>query len=359
LYPGLAVADELTRLDPDSLVVFACSDREIDRRILDPLDHAIAPQPVRPFTKNPLKMWDFLQAWRKSNALAGAMISDLQPRAVLGLGGFAAGPVVRVAAGRRVPTAMLNPDSIPGRANEYLARRVDVIFTQFSSTAGCFAPALRKKVRQVGCPVRRDIVGGNRDEAMRRFGLSPGRKVLLVFGGSALAESITEAVVALAPDLEEFAEQWQVLLVAGPKKYAQASGAFGGACLPVRQGGIHASVLEYCRRMDLAYAAADLAVCRGGAGTIAELAATGTPAVILPYPWHGDRQQYKNAADGLAAGCLKIVEDSSNPEINAKSLRAELLPILRDATLLERMRVGPAENAAVKKIAQWLAENGD
>ncbi|HUU58923.1 MAG TPA: glycosyltransferase, partial [Phycisphaerae bacterium] len=88
LYPGLAVAEQLERLDRGAQVVFACSNRPIDRRILDPLDYPVVPQPVRPLPRNPKGWIGFLKAWRRSGAQAGEMIADLEPAAVLGLGGF-------------------------------------------------------------------------------------------------------------------------------------------------------------------------------------------------------------------------------------------------------------------------------
>ena len=90
LYPGLAVAEHVLKLRPEATVVFACSNRAIDRRILDPLPYAIVPQPVRPVPKNPKHAWAFLTAWVQSARLAKDMVRDLKPAAVLGLGGFAA-----------------------------------------------------------------------------------------------------------------------------------------------------------------------------------------------------------------------------------------------------------------------------
>ncbi|MCD4823069.1 MAG: UDP-N-acetylglucosamine--N-acetylmuramyl-(pentapeptide) pyrophosphoryl-undecaprenol N-acetylglucosamine transferase [Phycisphaerae bacterium] len=353
LCPGLAVAEELTNIDPQALVVFACSNRPIDRKILDSSDCAVVPQPVRPLYKNPLKLPGFLRAWRRSNALARNLIADLKPRAVLGLGGFAAGPMVNVAGRLGLPTAMLNPDAIPGKANRYLSRRVDKIFTQFECTSQYFVPEVQERIEVVGCPVRRHLCQGSRAEAMEYFGLLPERKVLLVFGGSTLAESITDSMIALAGDLDEFADDWQVLIAVGAKKIRETKQAFNARA-------IHARVLEYFDRMDLAYAAADLAVCRGGAGTVAELVATGTAAVILPYPWHADRQQYYNTADLVQAGGAILVEDSGNGILNAESLRRDLLNILRDAETLQLMQddVKTAHQyAAAKTVAKWLVES--
>ena len=117
MFPGVAVAEQLTAIEPNAAIVFACSNRAIDTRILTPTGHAFAPQPVRPLPRRPWHVPAFLRAWRASKKLAAELVTDLQPKAVLGLGGFAAAPVVRAAARRGVPTALLNPDAVPGRIN--------------------------------------------------------------------------------------------------------------------------------------------------------------------------------------------------------------------------------------------------
>jgi UDP-N-acetylglucosamine--N-acetylmuramyl-(pentapeptide) pyrophosphoryl-undecaprenol N-acetylglucosamine transferase len=351
MYPGLAVADQLTRQDPDSLVVFACSSRPIDRRILDETDYAIVPQPTRPLRRNPVKIPGFLWAWHRSLKIARRMLDDLRPRAVLGLGGFAAGAPVREAAARSIPTAMLNPDIVPGKANRYLAKRVEVIFVQFESTRDCFAPEIRDRVRVVGCPTRPHLLEGSRDEAFEYFDLYPDRKTLLVFGGSILAESITDTICILAEDMDEFAEKWQVLMFVGAQKLDAARQVFNNRA-------IRATVLEYCDRMDLAYAITNLAVCRGGAGTVAELSATATPAVVLPYPYHSDRQQYLNIEERVEAGCALLVEDRGVPSINADELRPQLLPILREPSRLESMKSAAkstSRSRAAAEVAEWMA----
>lgn len=352
LYPGLAVAEQLLKLRPGAQIVFACSNRPIDRRILDPLPYAVVAQPVRPLPRRPLDVPGFLRAWFASAVQAREMVGDLRPRAVLGLGGFAAGPVVRHAARAGVPAALLNPDAVPGRANRWLARFADVIFTQFAATAESFPSRLRGKVRHVGCPIRNGFGSVKRDEAMRYFGLQDGRKVLLAFGGSLLAEPISEALGMLCDDLRAFADSWQVLHVATAPLAARIEEK-------LKTCGILTRTLAYCDRMDLAYAAADLALCRSGAGTVAELAAAGTPAVLMPYPHHKDRQQLLNAARLVEAGAAKLCEDAKDPSANAARLREVLVPILQDADVPAKMResaAGLARPNAASEVADWLVK---
>ena len=211
---------------------------------------------------------------------------------------------------------------------------------------------MQTRVSPVGCPVRPGLLDGTREEALEHFSkLRDDRKTLLVFGGSKLAESITDAFVELADDFGRLAEQWQLLLVVGAERRDEVREIYANRKINIE-------VLEYCKRMDLAYALSDLAVCRGGAGTVAELTATGTPAVILPYPHHPDRQQYLNPAELVQAGAAKIVEDRCDREENSESLRAELFPILTNDDLLAEMQSRAHASArphVAKDIATWLA----
>ena len=351
LYPGIAVADELVKLDPEATIVFACSDRPGDRMILDPLGYVVVPQPVRPLTglKNPLGIFTFLRAWRKSKALAKMLLEDLKPRAVFGLGGFAAGPVVSIATKKKIRCGLLNLDIVPGRANLYLADRVEKIFTQFEASTDYFPDNLSSRIQHTGCPIRSSICSVERQDGVKFFGINPKLSTLLVFGGSALAESLTQAFVELRNDLKEFQDTWNILLVIGKQMLPEAKRAFENQ---------NVMILEYCNRMDLAYSVADLTVCRGGAGTVAELTATKTPAVILPYPFHQDRQQYKNVSDLVINGSAIVVKDKCDPKINAESLRKQLLPILRNPSTLQQMKssIQSQPFPAAKTIARWLAQ---
>ena len=351
LCPGIAVADALVRLQADAQVVFACSSRSIDARFLDPLPHGKVVQPVRPVPRSLAQLPGFLRAWRASQRIARDMIVDLQPVAVLGLGGFAAGPVVRQAARRSVPAALLNPDAVPGRANRYLARYADAIFSQFPESREAFRPRLRHKVQCVGCPVRQ-FGDTPRGEALASFGLRDDRRTLLVLGGSLGAATINEAVGALERDLAALADSWQLLHITGKGD----AGAVEAA-----QGPLHARRVGFCDRMDLAYAAADLVLSRGGASTLAELAQFGLAAVIMPYPYHRDLHQRHNAAALAAAGAAVVCDDRIDASANAQALREGLVAIMADPPRLEAMQAAArtfGARRADEAVARWLIDQG-
>ncbi len=356
LYPGLAVAEELVARRPGARVVFACSDRAIDRRILEPQPFPIVPQPVRPLPARPWGWVGFLAAWARSLRLARRLLLDLRPAAVLGLGGFAAGPVVCCSGRVGVPVALLNPDAVPGKANRMLAAKAKVIFTQFPSSREAFQRRLRQRVRCVGCPVRPKLMTAERSEAITHFGLRGDRRTLLIFGGSLLAEAMGEAVERLAKELGEFAASWQVLHITASPRAEEIARALRAKGLGVRTQG-------YCDRMDLAYAAADLALARAGAVTVAELVATGTPSVLMPYPHHADRHQYLNAAALAECRSAVVCDDHQEARANAVALRRVLLPLLRDPSALAAMtrgavNLGDRARSAAAAVADWLAAAG-
>ncbi len=350
LYPGLAVAEQILLRRPGAKIVFACSQREIDRQILDPTPYAIAPLPVRPAAGKPKAAAAFAKAMAQSMWRARRMLKNLHPAGVLGLGGFASVPVTWWAAKMGFRTGILNPDAIPGKANRLLAKSVDGIFTQFESTADLLPKREREHVQLVGCPIRQGLADGDCAEALKHFGLLKTRKTLLVFGASLGAASINAAIAELIGDLDPLAGRWQVLLLTGRDKV-------GLADTPARHKGIRVRRREYCQRMDLAYAAADLAVCRAGAGTVAELAATGTPAIVLPYPHHADDHQRLNAGALMRAGGAVVCTDHVDPKANAAELRKIMLPILADDARLSAMAAAAGAvgmPAAAAAVADWL-----
>lgn len=350
LYPGLAVAEELLRVRPGAMIVFACSDRAIDRQVLGEAPCAIVPQPIQPAPRLG-SLWAFFTSYIRSARQARDMVRDLKPAAVLGTGGFAAVPLVRAGAKAGVRTGLLNPDAVPGKANRFLARRADAVFVQFAATADRFPPSLRGRVQPVGCPIRKEFFAADRPAALREMGLRDDRKTLLVAGGSLGARTVNDALAAIAADLDERGAAWQLLHVTGPGK--QAGPGLGDSARRM-----HVMTMEYCRRMDLALAAADLVLCRAGASTVAELCATGKPAVIMPYPYHKDQHQRLNAQPLVEAGAAILVEDAKDSAANAAMLRRVLLPLLDDAARLESARraaEGLTKPQAAADVARWMA----
>ena len=351
LFPGLAVADQLRRLDPAARILFTCSSRGIDRTILDPTPYGVVPQSVLPTPRRRRHWPAFVRSLIGSGRLVRRLIVRLHPKAVLGLGGFAAVPAVWCAARAGYRTALLNPDAIPGRANKLLAKHTAAVFTQFESTAAYLTKTDHSLIQVVGCPVRPELLGGDRGEAIRHFKLLSGRKTLLVFGGSQAAATINAGVAGLQRALDGLAGAWQMVVVTGRHHQGLTDVDGDDEHMRVR-------CVTYCHRMDLAYAAADIVLCRAGASSVAELTATGTPSVLMPYPWHADAHQYRNAEPLAAVGAAVICDDTKDAAGNAHNLQATLLPILTDEVKLEAMTRAAESLArpnAAEEVARWLS----
>jgi len=339
LYPLVSVAVEIGRRIPAARLVFLTTDRPIDRRVIEcemscestPFD--IAEQCVRPLPRSLRSLPGFLLAWRRSvNACLRRFRHDA-PRIVIGSGGFGCGPPVVAARKLGIPTVLLNPDALPGRANRFLGRRADCVFVQWSIARDAFTKGTRVVV--AGCPVRSAIGQTSRQRGMAAFGLDPTLKTLLITGASQGARSINHAIVA---SLERLAAVggWQFLHVTGGADEDSVRLAY-------RRRGVRSSVVRYTDEMPAALAAADLVVSRAGASTLAELTAVGVASVLMPYPHHRDRHQYANAAVLVDAGAAVLVEDKLTVERNAKRLADGLVAIMGDSTRLDVMRQNAAK----------------
>ncbi len=185
LYPGIAVAQALRKLRPDLHPLFLCTEREIDRIILDPTGFEFIPQPIVPPARSVGGLLKFFRSWRETKDQFRQIRRQRRPVAVLGLGGYAAGVAVRSAAEKRIPTAILNPDVIPGKANQFLIHRAQAVCCQFAQTADHVPPKERSKIRLSGCPIRADFRQlPQRTDAASRLGIDPNLMTLTVTGAS-------------------------------------------------------------------------------------------------------------------------------------------------------------------------------
>ncbi len=348
LFPGLAVAAAVRRSAPAARITFFTTSRQLDRDLLGPTGYEQLEQGVRPFTLHPLRIPGFLVAWRKSVAAARAYLHAHRPRAVLGLGGYAAGPPVVAARALGIRTAILNPDALPGRANRHLARHADLVVMQWGVSRGHFPDGTN--CQTLGCPIRAEFAAVDRAAGRRRFELSLDGPVLLVTGASQGARTINAAVVRVWPEFSAAHPDWQLLHLTGPAAEAEVATAYAAAGVPAR-------VLSFCQEMWLALAAADVVIARAGASTLAELTALGKPSILLPYPYHRDRHQHANAQVLVEAGAAVLLEDRLSADENAGPLRAALeqlaRPDERDRMAIAARGLGRGDAAEV--VAAWLA----
>jgi len=239
--------------------------------------------------------------------------SDQSEQAVLfSTGGFVSASAALGAKDLKIPIAMLNIDSVPGKANKLLARYAKDIFVQFEKTGRCFG-VNHRKVIVTGCPLRSAFFNTDKERIVKSLGLNPQKKILLITGASGGSANINNVIGYLLDRLEGISSDWQIIHLAGIVHYDTVRTFY-------KQAQINHAVLDYCDDMPNLLAAADLVIGRAGAMSVAEFAASGTPAICLPYPYHSDRHQKLNAQYLVDAGCGRLVDDLCDTEKTARLL---------------------------------------
>jgi UDP-N-acetylglucosamine--N-acetylmuramyl-(pentapeptide) pyrophosphoryl-undecaprenol N-acetylglucosamine transferase len=365
LFPALAVVELLRERGLPVDVSFFCTQRRIDQDVLGKVQVEARPLSVLPFPTRPWAWPRFLWRWRESVAACRRAFEQRRPAVIVGAGGYASGPPVHAGLKMGIPTFLLNPDAVPGRANRHLGRRPDLagVFAQWDVTRTHFPPTAR--VRVTGCPVRkafraicevaarldgpqavRDMAG----ELKRSFNLNPNRPALLITGASQGARTINEAFIRLADRIASAG--WQVLHLTGQADHGRVSEAY-------RQSGLSAAVLPFTDRMAEAMFASDLIVSRAGASTLAEILAVGRPSILLPYPFHRDRHQWHNGGVLVKAGAAILLDDLKDAPENARQMQPVLNDILNNAEHRQKMCVaacGLGKPQAAMDIARHLCQ---
>ena len=283
-------------------------------------------------------------AGRAAGAVGNArrLLSARKADVVVGMGGYVSLPVSLAAASRRIPLVLHEQNIVFGlahRVTRRFARKVAVSFEETLAAAG-------GKGVWTGNPVASEIVHADlateRARALERFDLDPQRPTVLVFGGSLGAKKVTDAALGLAGVWSGRADL-QVLHILGRRGGEQAG--------PSTDRLIYRTV-GYVDRMIEAYAVADVAVCRGGASTVAELTVVGVPSIIVPYPYHRDRQQERHARVLERAGAAEVLLDG---QTTPSTLAARIDPLLGDPRRLEKMRAA-ARSLGRPTAAEDLAD---
>ena len=322
--PALALADALRRRDATVAVTALGTQRGLETRLVPERGYPLELIPAVPLPRRPgLELLRVPFRLAAANGAARAVIDRVKPDVVVGFGGYVSLPAYLAGRRRRVPIVVHEANARPGLANRIGARLTAYVA---SGTPSSTLP----NARYIGIPLRAAIArldrAAERDQACRELGLDSARPTLLVFGGSQGARHLNEVLVAAARALNEAGVQ--VLHATGPTQLADVQHA-----LPQLDAGTPYVAVPYLNRMELGYAAADLAVCRAGAMTCAELAATGLPATYVPLP-HGNGEQALNARPVVDAGGGLLVEDAAfTPEVVLK----QVLPLLTDPSRLAAM----------------------
>ncbi|MCC7145562.1 MAG: glycosyltransferase [Phycisphaeraceae bacterium] len=348
IFPNLAVVERLGEMGLEVRAQLAVSQREIDSQIVRNAGLEYVPLPVRPLTRKPWEWAGWLSAWRKSVREMRLLITRYQVKAVVATGGFVSGPAIWAALKEGVPRALVNLDAVPGKANCYLAGKASKIFS-------AYAVADWPGAVKIDVPLRRAAIGpADSRQAKYELGLDPQRPLLWVCGGSQGAGTINKMMATLMSRVETAGDLkgWQVLHACGQEDQGMLEEAYN-------QAGVPARVMSFCARMDLAWSAADLAISRAGANSVAEAWANATPTIFLPYPFHRDEHQRFNAQPLVDSGGAMMYRDLVDPVGNAAQMAGPLKSLLSNGrwrvTMAQKLRENPPVDGALV-VAQWLAE---
>jgi UDP-N-acetylglucosamine--N-acetylmuramyl-(pentapeptide) pyrophosphoryl-undecaprenol N-acetylglucosamine transferase len=331
--PMLALADALRRRgDGDLTITCLGTARGMETRLVPARGYQLRLIPPVPLPRKPTPdLWRVPGRLWRAVAETRALLDELAADVVVGFGGYVALPAYLAARRAGVPVVVHEQNALPGLANRVGAR--------LAARVAVTVPGTRlPNAEHVGMPLRATLTsldrGARRAEARAAFSLDADRPTLLVFGGSQGAASLNRAAVAAADALT--AAGVQVLHARGPKNT--------DVTVPARPAGSAPYVVvDYLERMDLAYAAADLALCRAGAVTVAELSAVGLPAAFVPLPI-GNGEQRRNALPVVEAGGGLLVDDA---DLGAAWIEERLVPLLTEPAAL----AGYAAHAAAVGVA--------
>ncbi len=338
LYPGIAVAREVLRRDPQAVITFAGTARGIETRVVPREGFALdLLRSAGLKGKTPGALVRGLLLLPLSAVDSWAILSRRAPDLVIGVGGYSAGPVVLVAALRGMPTLLLEQNAVPGVTNRLLARMVTAAAVTFESTAVYFG----RRAFVAGNPVRPEFLADNLSPAVRPAG--PPR--ILIFGGSQGSHAINVAMVEAAPKLAAHAGGLAITHQTGERDLELVSDGYSRAGVPAR-------VEPFLFAMDREVSAADLVVCRAGATTLAELTAAGRPALLIPLPTAADDHQRRNAEVLASAGAAEIMEQK---RMTGALLAERILALVGDPVRLTAMAVA-AHRLARPDAAMVIAD---
>jgi UDP-N-acetylglucosamine--N-acetylmuramyl-(pentapeptide) pyrophosphoryl-undecaprenol N-acetylglucosamine transferase len=319
--PLLATADRLREREPDAVILVLGTAEGLESRLVPERGYELVTVPRLPFPRRPNRdALRFLARWRASVDRARGIVRDRGVDVVVGFGGYASAPAYAAARKEGLPIAVHEQNARPGIANRLAARWTRHLGVTFAGTP-------LRNARVVGLPLRAEVERLDRPaarvEGLALFGLADDKPVLLVTGGSTGALRLNQGIAASVAAV--LGAGWQVLHITGSRSPVDDPQLAGYR------------ILEYCDRMELALAVADLAVSRAGATTVCELAAVGVPAVFVPYPV-GNGEQALNARSAVDAGGALLVSDAAfTPEFVARELPVLLQDRARVAHMAAQM----------------------
>ncbi len=350
IFPAIAIANELKSRDTETEILFVGAENRMEMKKVPEAGYEIIGLNVvgldrKHLWKNFSVPFKLLKAFRKTRRI----VKDFAPDVVVGVGGYASASTLYSAQRLHIPTLLQEQNSYPGLTNKILAKKADVVCVDYDDM-DVFFP--KEKIIWTGNPIRQDIsdINTKKEEGLAFYKLKPDMPTLLVMGGSLGARTINSAMQQWVDALLE--KGYQIIWQTGTYYYQQM--------LPYAEGKENLVMLDFIRRVDLAYAVADVIVSRAGAISISELCVVGKPLILVPSPNVAEDHQTKNAralSSKNAAVLLpdaRVVEDLGKVVIDlfSNTRRRELL-----AQNISRLGTTSAARNIVDQVLR-LAEKG-
>jgi len=314
VFPALAIADELKKLEPDACFLFVGTNDKIEARIVPQRGYAFTSIWISGFHRN-FRMSNLVFPLKVACAFIQSffLIVKFRPDIAIGTGGYACGPVLYLASLFGIPIVVHESNSFPGVTTRMLSSRAAKLFTAFETTSRWLKRS--NNIEVVGTPTRELLGSVSQEDGIKFFGLNKNKKTVLVFGGSLGAASINQAIQAMVDDFARAGIQfiWQT---------GKSDAALAEAMKQKHIGWVH----SFIDAMENAYAAADVVVCRAGATTLAEITRLGKAAILIPYPHAAADHQTVNARTLVESDAAVMIADH---EVSIR-LKQELFSLLND-----------------------------
>lgn len=333
IFPALSIADTIKRKHPDAKILFVGADNRMEMQRVPDAGYEIVGLPIAGFDrKHLLKNIKVLWLILKSQRMAKKVIKRFAPHAVVGVGGYASGPTLKMAAGMNIPTLIQEQNSYAGVTNKILAKRARMICVAYDGMERFFP---KEKIKMTGNPVRKSLIDmrANRSEAIKAMGLDENKKCVLIVGGSLGARSINEAVLANI-DMIRKNSDIQFIWQTGKLYFEEMKERSAAMDKPE-----NLTVTDFVSNMANALGAADLVVSRAGAGSISEFALLGKAVILVPSPNVSEDHQTKNA--------MALVEKDAAIHVADAKAKEDMIRIAIE-TVLDNERIATLEKNVEK-----------
>lgn len=345
IFPAVAIADALKQQLPDCEILFVGAQGRMEMEKVPQAGYNIKGLEVVGLQRS-LTLKNLLFPYKLSKSLlqASKIVKEFKPAACIGVGGYASGPVLLIAAMWGINIFIQEQNSYPGITNKFLSRYAKKIFVAYENLNQFFNPS---KMILTGNPVRKDITSTlpSRKEALAFFGLDENKKTILVIGGSLGARTINDAIEKSMELL--IANGYQILWQAGKIYYDKIMERAQGK--PLTDVKIH----QFIKEMNMAYSVADVVVSRAGALSVSELCIVGKPVILVPSPNVAEDHQTKNAMALVNKNAAILISDADAPE----KLGNAIVDLMKDESAYKNLAVNikmMAKTNAANEIAEVI-----